>query len=230
MTEQDFHVGSSRGACAPRWHDFAAAAAPGPGALLALALDQIDYGVILLDDCHALRFANYRARLELDRRRLLQVVDGHLRACVPADRAALASALAASDRGLRRWLSLGEPGERIGVAVTPLDGGVADDAVVMLTLARPSLCEPLTISGFAQAHGLTAAEQRVLEALCGGEAPGTIALRLGVALSTVRTQVSSIRNKTHCHGIDDLLRKIARQPPLPCRLRMGLDGAHALAS
>lgn len=199
------------------------------GLLLGLALDQIDYGVILLDARHMVCFANYRARTELKRGQLLQAVGGGIRACGVNDRAALVGALAAAGRGLRQWIALGERKERIGVAVTPIEGFGGEGTCVMLTLARPNLCEPLTINGFAQAHGLTAAERRVLEALCGGEAPGMIARRFGVSLTTVRSQVSSIRSKTHSEGIDHLMLEIAKQPPLPCRLRTEPVGWQPLA-
>jgi hypothetical protein len=43
----------------------------------------------------------------------------------------------------------------------------------------------------------------------------------GVALSTVRSQIGSIRLKTGAASIRDLLAQVARLPPLMGRLRSG---------
>lgn len=208
--------------------DIAVDAASGPGewsplAMLGLAFDEIDYGVMLLDARLQLQFANHLARAELAQSRWLQRDGTRLAACRPSDRMQLDAALADARRGLRSLIGLGPERERLGIAVMPL-GACPAPGAVMLTLARSTLCEPLTLHGFARSHGLTEAERRVLEGLCDGEAPEAIARRLGVAISTVRTQLSSIRGKTRCSGTDQLLRAVARQPPLPVRLRQGAKG------
>jgi DNA-binding CsgD family transcriptional regulator len=81
------------------------------------------------------------------------------------------------------------------------------------------VCEQLSVHGFARAHGLTAAETRVLEALCNGAKPNEIADRQGVLISTVRTQIGSIRAKTGAQSIPDLVRQVAVLPPLVGTLR-----------
>jgi len=78
------------------------------------------------------------------------------------------------------------------------------------------------VQGFARLHGLTGGEGRVLAALCGGARPAEVAREHGVALSTVRSQIGSIRLKTGAASIRDLLAQVARLPPLMGRLR-GLD-------
>jgi DNA-binding CsgD family transcriptional regulator len=60
----------------------------------------------------------------------------------------------------------------------------------------------------------------VLEHLCTGQDPTDIAEQLGVAISTVRTQVSSIRQKTGASNIRELVRKVAVLPPLLNALRV----------
>jgi DNA-binding CsgD family transcriptional regulator len=72
---------------------------------------------------------------------------------------------------------------------------------------------------FARNHGLTLAETRVLEALSEGLQPSDIAARFGVGLSTVRSQIGSIRAKTRSDSIGALVRQVAVLPPLVGALR-----------
>ena len=81
------------------------------------------------------------------------------------------------------------------------------------------MCEALSVQGFARSHGLTAAETRVLVALCEGTPPGAVAAQVGVAISTVRTQIGNIRQKTGAESIRDLVRQVAVLPPLMGVLR-----------
>lgn len=50
--------------------------------------------------------------------------------------------------------------------------------------------------------------------LCRGLRPNEIALRHGVQVCTVRSQVRSIRQKTACDSIRELLEKVSVLPPL----------------
>ena len=74
--------------------------------------------------------------------------------------------------------------------------------------------EALTLSFFARTHRLTSAETTVLEALCRGLRPQQIACQQGVAISTVRTQVSSIRAKTQTGSMRELVQTLSTLPPL----------------
>jgi DNA-binding CsgD family transcriptional regulator len=58
------------------------------------------------------------------------------------------------------------------------------------------MCVGLGVQWFARNHGLTLAETRVLEALSEGLLPSDIAVRFGVGISTIRSQIGSIRSKT----------------------------------
>jgi DNA-binding CsgD family transcriptional regulator len=85
---------------------------------------------------------------------------------------------------------------------------------VLLMLGKRRVCEALSVDAYARSHGLTLAEARVLERLASGEAPCQAAQVLGVAISTVRTQIGQIRQKTGARSIRALLREIATLPPL----------------
>jgi DNA-binding NarL/FixJ family response regulator len=67
---------------------------------------------------------------------------------------------------------------------------------------------------FAHEHALTSAEALVLGALCQGRAPRDIAVERETRLSTVRTQIASIKSKTGACSIRELLSRVAMLPPL----------------
>lgn len=192
---------------------------------LAATLDEVDYGMLLLtDEAHAMH-VNHAARAELDKAHPLQLMGGALRARRPKDALPLTDALhAAARRGLRKLLTLGEGAQRVSLSVVPLLP--ADEAigpVTLVMLGKRQVCEVLSVQGYACGHGLTAAESRVLAALCNGTPPTDIAVQLGVAISTVRTQIGNIRMKTGADSIRALVRQVAALPPLMGVLR-GVTG------
>lgn len=79
-------------------------------------------------------------------------------------------------------------------------------------------CEPLRRSGaracFDRQHQLTRQEACVLDALCAGLSPTCIAADRRVAISTVRTQIASIRGKCGATNINHLLQQVAQLPPM----------------
>ena len=193
---------------------------------LAATLDEIDYGMLLLTDEVQAIHVNHAARAELDAAHPLQLVGRELRARRPLDMQPLADALhAAAYRGLRKLLTLGEPAQRVSVSVVPLALPDADSApVTLVMLGKRRVCEELSVLGFANSYGLTSAEARVLAALCRGVPPTEIAAQIGVAISTVRTQIGNIRQKTGAESIRALVQQVAVLPPLMGVLR-GTAGA-----
>jgi DNA-binding CsgD family transcriptional regulator len=186
-------------------------------------LDEIDYGMLLVSAEAAVTYLNHAARLELDGRHPLRLMGGSLHAHRPQDVAPLYDALAAAQRGLRRLVTLGTGDQRVSVSVVPLPALAAETGtrspVTLLVLGKRQVCEQLSVQGFARSVGLTPAESRVLEQLCGGVKPTEIAQRQGVAVSTVRTQIGSIRAKTGAGSIRELVRQVAVLPPLLGALR-----------
>jgi DNA-binding CsgD family transcriptional regulator len=191
---------------------------------LAATLDEIDYGMLLLTETQVIH-ANHAARAELDAPHPLQLSGRELRARRPQDAMALADALLAARRGLRKLLTLGDGAQRISVSVVPLSS--ADDPsgpVTLVMLGKRHVCEVLSVQGYARSFRLTAAETRVLAALCRGVPPTEIAAEVGVAISTVRTQIGNIRQKTGAESIRALVQQVAVLPPLMGVLR-GVAGA-----
>ena len=189
---------------------------------LQAAFDELDYGIVLLDEDARMLHANHAARIELRGVHPLQLAGGELRARAPGDASALRNALNAASRcGLRGLLTLGPETDRVNVAVVPLRGLAAGDigGYTLVTVSRRAVCAQLSVQGFARSHRLTAAETRVLSALCEGNEPNLAAAALGVAISTVRTQICSIRMKTGARSIGELVRQVAVLPPLVSALR-----------
>ncbi len=181
-------------------------------ALPSQAFDEIDYGLLIVRPDGLLVQANQTGRRHCTQPQgALQLRDGLLHARLPQDEAELLRALAqAAHQGLRRLLGLGGTEQPETVAVVPLPG--QDAALVVF--GRRQVCELLSIEHFARLHGLTHAESMVLAALCDGEDPAGIARRFGVALSTVCTQISSIRQKTRSSSLRALVRQVALLPPI----------------
>lgn len=180
------------------------------GSLLAHALDEVDYGIVLVGADERVLHLNRRARQLLQADGSLRLDAGRLTACHARDEACLQTALRnATQRGLRAMLALGDGEHRQLAALVPVQDGVA-----ALLLGRTRVCEELSLQCFARTHALTPAETRVLAALGRGEAPAQIARDLGVALCTVRTQIGAIRDKTGAASITALMRLIGSLPPV----------------
>ena len=186
------------------------------------AFDEIDYGIVLINEQSRIAYANHAARIDLDADHPLRLLHSQLHARAARDAVALRDALReARQRDLRKLLSVGEAENRISVAVVPLGEACADGGAssTLVMFGRRNLCEQLSVQGFARGNCLTAAETRVLVALCEGQAPNEAAANLGVAISTVRTQIYNIRMKTGAQSIGELLRRVAVLPPLVNSLR-----------
>jgi DNA-binding CsgD family transcriptional regulator len=199
---------------------------------LAATLDELDYGVILLSGDGRLMHVNHVAGLELDGDHPLQRQGADLRAQGTSDGAALHVAVQdAAQRGLRKLLVLGPAEHRVSMTVVPLPPAPDDvgaGSAVLLMLSKRHVCAELSVQGFARTQGLTPAETEVLKALCRGDQPATIAHRHGVAISTVRTQIGSIRAKTGAANIRALVRQVAVLPPMVGALRAGMGCAFAM--
>lgn len=185
------------------------------GARLAGALDEVDYGIVLLAGADRIQFANRAALAELAAAGALRAVAGRLCAARAADASALERALgSAESRGLRHMLVVGHGEHRLPLSVVPLpSSSVGERSGTVVMLGKRQVCHPLSIAGYSRFHGLTGAEGRVLAELCNGAKPQDAARHLSVSISTVRTQIASIRAKTGAASIFALLRQLAVLPP-----------------
>jgi DNA-binding CsgD family transcriptional regulator len=211
--------------------NFARAPAHGldPALLFAAMLDEVEHAMLLVDGMTVLH-ANRSAHHELsssdhDQHPLTLHTVGQQRQLVTrrkSDALALENAvLSAASRGCRKLLMLGVGEHRISVAILPL-GKPAEaklpqapmGSAVLLMLGKRRVCSELPIGCYARNFGLTQAETTVLQDLCKGKTPNEIATNHAVAISTVRTQLASIRAKTHTKSLRELVDEVACLPPL----------------
>jgi DNA-binding CsgD family transcriptional regulator len=182
---------------------------------LPLALfDQIELGLVVCNGRGAILYANQTAERELDAARVLICVDRNLRA-KRDDRGEFDKALwRTAQRGLRSLLTLRAGDDRLMVSVAPLDTEPDVPRCVLVMLGRRGPCSDLGLELYSSHHGLSLAEKRVLAALIRGATPREIAAESQVCLSTVRTQLASIRAKLGTRSLCELVRRLAEVPPL----------------
>jgi len=188
--------------------------------LWAATLDEVDYGLVLLDRQQTVVHANHAARSELDAEHPLQLHSAHLLTPHAHDAALLRDALAdVFQRGHRKLITLGQLARRVSLSVVPLPTGAASPQWALVLIGKPQVCQDLSVEAFARSHKLTPVETLVLKSLCRGVRPAEIARTQNVALSTVRTHVGSIRSKTSVPSIGALVRTVSMLPPIVSALR-----------
>jgi DNA-binding CsgD family transcriptional regulator len=197
--------------------------------LLSSALDEIACGVIIVDAQAKVQHCNLAGQMILQRGQLLKEEAQRLQTAEIADAARLLEALAKAKQGKRSMLTLGANAQST-VAVVPLDrqdrfsGAVAvnpsteatesAESRIALIFSRSGMCETLMMSFFARAYQLTRSEEQILSLICVGHTAPEMAKQLNVGEATVRTHIRSICQKTHSHGIREVVKRLALLPPL----------------
>ena len=194
------------------------------GDILLCVLDEIDYGVILIDARLRICHANHLARYELSTRRALCSTAHTLRAALPAQDEQLVKAVRSAQDGHRTMVDLGEGPCHLPVAVVPLkrplEGGSGGAGEILIVCGKRQSCETLSLQFYARSRKLSAGEAAVLQGLCNGLRADDIARQNGVCVSTVRTQIASLRQKTGAASIRELVKRVASLPPLVPALRV----------
>ena len=212
----------TQGAAAPRFEALALLGASAQAALLMRVLEEIDYGMLLVDGDGALRYANQLGLRQLLAGGPLRLSHGRLTAADAADEHMLASVLFDAQRGRRRLFNAGHNGSAVSVAVVPMPAGDDDapETLALLVFGKRRDADTLTIDFYARMHGLTAAELTVLKRLCGGMRPKEVAREQDVAISTVRSHICSIRTKTQTASIPELIDRVAVLPPITPAMKL----------
>lgn len=196
--------------------------------LMRAALNQVDYGLaVVAVDTFQVLFANAPAAAALQqgnaKKSGLCVEDGCLRPCRQADVEQLHLALQNTKVGQRGLLKFkgreGTQGADCSVAVMPLSAS----GYALLAFSKQQMCDATTVTLFARERGLTSAEGQVLAQICKGLRPQQIATCHGVQVSTVRTQLRSIRHKTASDSVRELVQKVSILPPLALHMPGFLD-------
>ena len=195
------------------------------------ALDELDYGMMLMSASGRLLQSNALSRALLAAGRGLRLAGEHVVGVGDAAQSRWMAALRDAHRGIRRLVFVGDGEQAVPVAVCPLGaGGDAGSATVLAMSGRFGSCEGLSIAAFGRERRLTPAELDVLRRLVDGQPPQVIAHALGRSAATVRTQVRSILGKTACRSIRSLLLTVSRLPPIrPLRLERATSARGGLA-
>lgn len=181
-------------------------------------LDCIQIGVMAVGAGMQVSFANRAAVRECSRHALLRIEDARLAVLAApseADQARLVKAVQGAHTGHWSLVRLGAGAAMLSIAVSPLfpnERSTGPLALLLFGLSQNK--EPLTIELYARSCGLTPAETRVLLGLAEGLVPKQIATKHEVLLSTVRTQISSIRDKTGTRRLGDLMQALVCLPPI----------------
>jgi DNA-binding CsgD family transcriptional regulator/PAS domain-containing protein len=182
-------------------------------------LDQLRQGVVLLDAKGNVLLVNQAAKTILSGERALRLTCRGLVAAIPSENRRLSALIqGAIDTGCRLGLHSGGAmqisryGSRrpLQVLVTPLRTKSIylgkDVPVAAIFVSDPectALCDP---TFYAQLFGLTGAEARLAEILASGINLKDAADQLGLALSTLRSQLKSIFAKTNTNRQSELVR------------------------
>jgi DNA-binding CsgD family transcriptional regulator/PAS domain-containing protein len=200
-------------------------------------LDTLSAGVYLIDRQGRLIYMNHAAKCQIKAGNVLRIADNRLSLVSAEARDALdrAIAMACSDSAGQRASSIALPLQK--------DGGTGLIATALAlnrdqceNLATPFVAacalfvqDPLTAplvpgEAFARLFDLTPAELDVLLALAAGRSPQGVADVLNIALSTVKSHLHKIFEKTGTLRQADLVRLVAgSSPQIATSMRAGVD-------
>jgi DNA-binding CsgD family transcriptional regulator len=140
----------------------------------------------------------------------------------PSGPSKIRRALKDAEHDCRSIVELEAAGEPLSLAFIPLAmlHGCATVDTVLIMCGRRSGCEMITMQMFARAKRLTPAERDVLSQLCAGRRTEEIACLQGICVSTVRTHIKNVRQKTGRGSIRQVVNDISRMPQIVSALRL----------
>jgi DNA-binding CsgD family transcriptional regulator len=182
--------------------------------LAACALDAMASGVIIIDQYARVLHLNAAASEALASRSCLALDSGHITVTHMPDVRQFSKALGQAAAGERSMIAIGVRSDAL-VAVVPLyaqPGGSAQHFA--LIFSRTDICEALSLKPFAGAYELTPTEERVLALISTGQTVPQMAKRFNLSAATIRTHVRNICGKTNCHGLREIVTRLAVLPAL----------------
>jgi DNA-binding CsgD family transcriptional regulator len=189
-------------------------------------LDRMRHPVLLVDAARNLRFANAAGRNAIAAEKAVRMSGTRLDGCNAADTTAIAQALnrlvvASPDMALRDSVALRLRGtaasQRFALSLSALrpsetGGAFGSMPLAMVLVHDGNLDYGSDPFALAQLYGLTPAEGDIGAMLTRGASPQEIAAQRNVAVSTVRTQVRSLMDKTNAKHQIDLVSRLMRMP------------------
>jgi DNA-binding CsgD family transcriptional regulator len=189
------------------------------GAAAADVLDHLEQGVVLLDAKGRVLLVNRAANAILAAEKALRLMPHGLVAAVPCENRQLSRLIQeaiATGKGLGLdaggAMTISRDGQRtpLHVLIAPLRTKAIhlgrDVPVAAIFISDPDRKPGSNGASFVQLFGLTRAEARLAEILAGGESLRDAADKLGVAQSTVRSQLKAIFGKTNTNRQSQLVR------------------------
>jgi DNA-binding CsgD family transcriptional regulator len=200
-------------------------------AQLLRVIDEIDYGILVINAQGEIVQANHLACHELRTGHLVASVNNRLtgRSTVLCEQ--IEQGLEHAYRGQRKLVFLdGGRGDMPMVFIPLIHPVETDSPTVLVLLTRQSACDNLAVRMYARAQRLSPSEESVMIGLCRGLEVSDIARENGVAQSTVRSQVKSLREKTGCSSIRRLIHRIHSLPPVVPALRIVAPMRHNVSN
>lgn len=183
--------------------------------MLALLLDELAHGTLIINVRGRILHANQAARRELDSAALIGNEMGELKFASSEHTLKFEAAIAKAVLGKRSLIRLTAQGTELTLALVPLHrrAGIRCDRIALF-LSRAAVSESGVFSSFARSYRLTQTEEQVLAFLCQGLATPEIAVKMKVAVSTIRSHVRSACAKTASRGARELINRVATLPPV----------------
>jgi DNA-binding CsgD family transcriptional regulator len=181
-------------------------------------LDAMPTPVMVLRRDGTLHYAN-RAAKALEVRGVVQASAGRVTRIAQVGQARLQVALDLATIGLAQEVALWLP-QPVGFSTAALhltrllpDSGISGhwpqaEVLAMVQLGNAALDKEARMQAVTARCRLTPAEVQVLKRLANGEAAETVAGANHVGVSTVRTHIRHLLEKTHCRRMVDLLRML----------------------
>lgn len=187
--------------------------------MLHACLDLLDHGVVVVDAHLQVQHCNAPARRVLAQQAPLRLDSGFLMGATKALTQLLLSKAKEAVAGTHTLVVLAHQAAGITLTFAPLrtpDGAPQ----VMVSMPRCPMAQDLVIALYAKATGLTAAEASLLHAVVEGQTGSDIAHARNVSPETVRSQLRAVRDKTGCHTLRAVVKKVSELPPLASALRI----------
>jgi DNA-binding CsgD family transcriptional regulator len=186
---------------------------------LQVLLNEVEVGVMVCQEGGRLLWANSAAKRELLAAKVITLKPGDRLVCGQGEGAApLTSALRKAAQGRRQLVSLQQGHHRLMLSMQPFNEPGTASSHVLVLMGRRQMAPDLVVEMLCSMHALTGAEQRILRGLLDGHGVDELADSYGVKISTVRTQVASLRLKLGVRRIGDALRMAAELPPMASAL------------
>ncbi len=183
---------------------------------LVALLDELSFGVAVVDLQRHVLYASRIALARLHGRGRLQVMGGVIEAATREDTDVLDQAIEVTRSGRRSYIALGWGAGATDIAVLPLPSWEVPAAALVFEKNQEE--SGLGLYFFARAHNLTHAEERLLALLCEGGGVLAAAERAGCALNTARSHVRGLLKKTGQPTLRALVGRVGNLPAVGTRV------------